>query len=204
MLVDAGGLVDVVVVHHNDRNRSLFVELVVTLAELEPTIPFRVIDIDNSVHNRGFAKGCNTGAYQGNAPVIAFLNPDIKIDGPIFEKALAALEGDVVITGARFGKPATHLAEWGCDDWVCGACFFVRRDWFDRLGGFDEQYVWGWEETDMIRKTQAAGLRARSIPLPVRHEDVAAHLDPDPVDQAYKAKWFEHGKAIFKDRWLTG
>jgi GT2 family glycosyltransferase len=44
-------------------------------------------------------------------------------------------------------------------DWVCGACFIVRGDLVRKLGGFDEQFVYQFEETDLCRRIWKAGYR---------------------------------------------
>lgn len=45
-------------------------------------------------------------------------------------------------------------------DQVIGAFFLVRRDLFDRLGGFDERYFVYYEDVDFARRAFAAGWRS--------------------------------------------
>jgi N-acetylglucosaminyl-diphospho-decaprenol L-rhamnosyltransferase len=43
-------------------------------------------------------------------------------------------------------------------DWISGACFAIRRDVFDRLGGFNEDYYMYLEEVDLCTRARAMGV----------------------------------------------
>lgn len=160
-----------------------------------------MVGVDNRVNNRGFAIGCNFGAFaEGvDAPLIGFLNPDVAIKGPFMDAVAEAFrDPSVVIAGNRFGKPQRELDLWGCRNWVCGAAMFVRRTWFTEVGGFDERFVWSHEETDLIRQAQAAGRTVRELDLPIEHDSPE---DNPPEDVAYKVKWMKAGSVMFKEKW---
>ena len=130
--------IDIVTVYHRDSNYRLAQVLERTLAETED-VPHTFIGVDNRKTNRGFAKGCNYGVKRGDSPIIGFLNPDVVIRGPFLGRILQVFEDpETVITGSDFGKPKREIKTWGCQTWVCGAAFFVRRDWFESRGGFDQ------------------------------------------------------------------
>lgn len=193
---------DVVTVHHCATNRAQAEALRLALAG---DAPHNFIAIDNSLDNRGFAKACNVGASQGSAPFIALLNPDVEIRGPVLAQVAALFDADpdLVVTGEKFAQPERAYRDvWGCEDWVCGAAFFVRRAWWERLGGFDERYVWSFEETDFIRRTLAAGGKVRSVRLPVEHR----HLNGDDSagDREYKRRHFRAGQDLFHATWGRG
>jgi GT2 family glycosyltransferase len=44
-------------------------------------------------------------------------------------------------------------------DWIPGAFVFIRADVFARLGGFDERFFMYYEEVDLCRRMQQAGLK---------------------------------------------
>lgn len=192
--------IDIVTVFHSEENKELVDELEQMILAHEPE-GWRFITVDNRLNNRGFAKGCNWGARNPRAvaPIIGFLNPDVTVLGPFIEQVQAAFEDpEVVITGCRFGKPDRELKIWGCEDWVCGAAFFIRRATFVELGGFDEGYVWSWEETDLIRQVQELGLKVKSVELPIEH---ASPAENTPADTKYKERWFAHGQKRFALKW---
>jgi GT2 family glycosyltransferase len=192
--------IDLVTVYHNETNRQQHLALRDAVAEHEPNGGYRYIGVDNRTCNRGFAAGCNLGAFhpEATAPIIGFLNPDVTVSGPFIATVKASLKPPVVITGCRYGKSAHELDLWGVTDWVCGAAFFVERKWFQAVGGFDVQFVWSWEETDLIRQAQDQGLRCQSIELPIGHQ---SPTEDEPKDVTYKRYNFDQGQKRFARKW---
>lgn len=55
-------------------------------------------------------------------------------------------------------------------DWIAGACMAIRRDVFELLGGFDEQFFMYWEDADLCKRAHEAGWRVVYDPrVSVRH-----------------------------------
>lgn len=49
-------------------------------------------------------------------------------------------------------------------DWVVGACMLLRRDLYERLGGFDPRYFLFFEDIDLCRRCKDAGFRVIYLP----------------------------------------
>lgn len=190
--------IDIITVFHNEFNFRQAIDLVQSTEQFELPGRIRWRLVDNRINNRGFAKGCNYGAYDAQTEIIGFLNPDVIVKGPFVDDVMMTIGQGAAITGSRFGKPDHELHTWGLRDWVCGACFFVDRGLFEHLDGFDERFVWGWEETDFIHRAREIGERVKSIELPIEHDSPT--FNP-PADAEYKHTHFEHGAKVFRERW---
>lgn len=192
--------IDLVTVFHNETNWTQHFRLLEAVNTHEPDGGFTFFAVDNRVHNRGFSAGCNLGAFhpRASAKVIGFLNPDCEIEGPFVAPVLATLGNEVVITGCRFSKPQRELNFWHVKDWVCGAAMFVSRSWFASVGGFDEQFTFGFDETDLIRQAEVAGKACKSIYLPIRHNSPQTNSDEDA---AYKRYHFAQGSKRYAQKW---
>lgn len=189
--------IEIVTVFHRPANKVLAEDLVTSIEKFEPGMKVHLVD--NMKTNRGFARGCNVGAAKVEAPIIGFLNPDVRVDAPFSEQVVSTLsEANVVITGNRFGKSNRELKIWGCKDWCCGATFFVDREWFLSRGGFDEQFVMYFEETDLIRQAQEDGKRVKSVELPLHH---ASPVDDPEGDMKYKQFHFARSGKRFYKKW---
>jgi GT2 family glycosyltransferase len=80
---------------------------------------------------------------------------------------------------ARRNLPAQDLVTSGVEsapvDWVMGAAMLIRRDAFDRIGGFDERYFLYWEDADLCRRLRQIGWSTRYVPRAiVRHPGAAS------------------------------
>jgi len=191
---------DLVTVYHNDEYYDLHLTLFDAVKKVEVAGGFQLIGVDNRRVNRGFAAACNLGALHPNAkaPVIGFLNPDVRVEGAFINRVAATLDSTTVITGCRYGKPDLELRTWGVRNWVCGAALFVDRRWFESVGGFDERFVWSWEETDLIRQAETLGLICKPINLPIYHDSPTQNTE---ADATYKNYYFTQGEQRYRSKW---
>lgn len=138
--------------------------------------------------NLGFAAGNNLAARGAQAPWLALLNPDAEAAPDWLAQLQADTERrpDCVIFGSTqmradhpgildgtgdclsayglawrsgFGKPSTGAVPEGEMFAACGAAMMIRRDWFERLGGFDERFFCYVEDVDLCFRARLNGAR---------------------------------------------
>lgn len=165
-----------------------------TLANL--TSNFRDVLAIHNTRNQGFAKACNQGAKYATDGAIVLLNNDTVAHPGWLEPLLETLaDPTVTIAGSLLLFPAGLVQHAGMAvrnnlQWchlyggmepdsekgirrakdlqaVTGACMAIRKDDFLDLGGFDEEYVNGYEDVDLCCKARKAGGRVRYEPRSV-------------------------------------
>lgn len=140
----------------------------------------------------GYGAGINAGAQHASGTHLAVLNPDVRFQADdvvprlmkhfedpsvaIAAPALRLLDGRLQDSARRTPTPLDLLIRRRIDrdrgairiagdvDWVVGACFIVRRDVWDALGGFDERYFLYFEDVDLCRRARRAGWSVRFDP----------------------------------------
>jgi glycosyltransferase involved in cell wall biosynthesis len=120
-----------------------------------------------SVNLRHIAAARNAGARAAGGSVLMFVDADTIVPAPIFKAALAAIDAGAVGGGAgvrqdtpepRWGAFAFVVVSWilRTAGWAAGCFVFVRRDVFDRVHGFDEQFFAS-EEIHLSRAVKRQG-----------------------------------------------
>jgi GT2 family glycosyltransferase len=143
--------------------------------------------------NLGFAGGANRGAQAACGELLVFLNPDARVlPGALTALAAALAEhpgagiagGGLVGEGGRWepgaarfapvrhllldtsaGRLGARLRRAPYDvDWVYGTFMAVKRDLFERLGGFDTRYFLYGEDMDLCFRAGRLGERTIHVP----------------------------------------
>jgi GT2 family glycosyltransferase/predicted O-methyltransferase YrrM len=154
-------------------------------------------------HNLGFLQTCNRGAAEASGEYVFFLNNDVEVEPGWLEPLLDAAGSapDVGAVGSKLVYPDGTLQEAGSFIWsdgrgwnfgkdaddpeapefsyrrevdyCSGAALLVRRDLWERIGGFDVRYApIYYEETDLCFAIRAEGFRVLYEPrsVVVHHE----------------------------------
>jgi len=149
--------------------------------------------------NQGVARGRNSGATLGKAPLVCFLDSDATVDPDALRLLAGALEDPRVAMAVpvfadqppeasagmrpsirrKLMRAAGLSARYGSSgpgpvrevDFAIGACQVIRRSVFDQLGGFDARIFYGPEDIEFCDRVRAAGWRILQIEdAVVRHE----------------------------------
>lgn len=169
-----------------------------------------------SGENLGFAAGANLGAASTGGELLLFLNPDVVPEpGALTTLRQAAGRWDVcqglvtypdgVTINTAGGELHFSGLAWagGCErpaseagpereiGFASGACLLIRRDLWQRLGGFEESFFMYCEDVDLSLRARLAGARIGVVPSArFRH--------------AYEfAKGTSKWRLLERNRWLT-
>jgi GT2 family glycosyltransferase len=156
------------------------------LSDIPKRYPEQRVEINQNDKNVGFGAGHNILAKHAQAKYLLLLNPDIKIIEPhtierLLERAKqskAQVVGPRLINAAGKSQLYDHgelygLRAWVANNaghafwrerkdraevaWVSGAVFLIEKSWFDRLGGFDENFFLYAEELDLCLRLRNGG-----------------------------------------------
>lgn len=138
--------------------------------------------------NKGFGSGNNLGAKKANGEYLLLLNPDTILIENSLSKMVNFIENHQEIAAltcllgpnredlqkAFFGRFQSLLgltfrhynyqkidlgSEFFYTDIVTGACLLIKRDLFDKVGGFDENIFMYLEDDDLCKRLVKAGYK---------------------------------------------
>jgi N-acetylglucosaminyl-diphospho-decaprenol L-rhamnosyltransferase len=145
------------------------------------------IEVCVNQKNVGFGAGHNILAKGASAQYLLLLNPDIEIIEPntIGRLLRRAKESSAEVVGPRLVTTEKYIPQqydhgelygfraWIAQNtghafwkerkdiaraaWVSGAVFLIERTWFERLGGFDENFFLYGEELELCFRLRALG-----------------------------------------------
>jgi GT2 family glycosyltransferase/glycosyltransferase involved in cell wall biosynthesis len=179
--------------------------------------------------NRGFVAACNRGAAAARAPFLVFLNNDTLVPDGWLDRLLETARAfdDAGAVGAKLVFPDGSIQEAGGIVWNDGsavnygrwddpdapqynfvrevdycsaACLLVRRDLFERLGGFDIRYAPAfYEDTDLCFGLRDMGYAVYYQPRCeiVHCEGATAGSDPDLGFKRYQ----RINRTKFAEKW---
>lgn len=169
------------------------------LSDLSSQFPELPLEVHQGTHNVGFGAGHNFLARQGEAHYLFLVNPDTQFPDPQTPQRLLqrARDSGAQVIGPRLVTRKGRTQRWDHGEsegwlartalntgnsywrvrkhpvaaaWVSGAAFMIEKAWFERLGGFDENFFLYKEEEELCWRLRALGGRVLYDPtLKVMH-----------------------------------
>lgn len=181
----------------------------------------KVVAIVNE-KNLGFAKACNQGASKATGEYLLFLNNDTVVTDRWMDVLIEELDADpeVAIAGSKLLYPDETIQHAGvvfAEDKtpyhiysreikekhyvnkkrkfnaVTAACMLVRKELFDKVGGFDEDFLNGYEDIDFCLKIRDIGKDIMYCP-----ESVVYHYESITEGRGDKHK---ENQVLFLEKW---
>jgi GT2 family glycosyltransferase len=165
---DIGDSLEVIVVDNNSRNYQLMYDRIKLLYPQVQIIP--------NDQNGGYGQGNNIGVRASTSPIVAIMNPDVRLIMPVFGKFIETLSDEHVImcggkqfatltqanpsfyydfTESGFRQTIGHILCHKLDKynekrmWLQGAFFAIKKYEFEQIGLFDENIFMYEEECDI-------------------------------------------------------
>ena len=156
----------------------------------ERVVKARAVDWIGLPSNIGLAGAYNEGAREATSDLLLFLNNDMRFPSDFVERMMACLErnencwavdavqrdwddrevvhqGTALVKGPLRGRlpgwrfESVPTAADGKTVWPSGANTLIRRDVFERLGGWDNRFFAGYEDVDLGWRIWLAGGEVR-------------------------------------------
>ena len=93
---------------------------------------------------------------------------------------------------------AVRSAGDGTVDWVSGACFLIRRDVFESIGGFDERYFMFAEDMALCWQVREHGHAVAAV-----HDAAVTHIEGLSRQRASRAMLVAHHAGALRFEWQT-
>jgi len=193
---------------------------------------FPQVQVIRSKENLGFGRGNNLAARQARGSYLAFLNADTVVETGWLEALIKALTSDariglatskilllgdaqrinacgndVHITGITLcrgmGLARTNLDSVKEVSAVSGAAFAMRRDLFEKLGGFDGSFFMYMEDTDLSWRARLAGYRCFCVPDSRVLHDYALRFGPEKTYYEERNRYVMLLKGLRWQTWLV-
>ena len=192
------------------------------------------IQVIHNEENLRFLRNCNRAAESARGKYILFLNNDTQVLDGWLEPLVRLMEADpkTGMVGSKLLYPDGRLQEAGgilwrdgsawnygngknpedpeyCyvkeADYISGAAVMIRKELWEKLGGFDERFAPAYyEDTDLAFQTRAAGYRVMFQPESrvVHFEGISNGTDTGSGLKAYQVenqkKFFEKWKTVLE------
>ena len=146
--------------------------------------------------NVGYGAACNVGARSAKGRYVLFLNPDVRISraslhlmielaeanrdlvalGPLQSSSRGDIRGKRRVVGERRSRENRTIRKLSSADtltptsFLSGGALMVRKEAFDRIGGFDDKLFLYHEDDDLCLRLKKVGRMAYASGVLVLHD----------------------------------
>lgn len=203
---DIGDYLEIIIVDNSFDSESMF-------AKIKINYP-KDIKLISNTSNDGYGRGNNIGAAAAESPYFLILNPDVRLNHPIFSYAISFFDKnrDVCIIGPKefnehqkkvtsfyyrmeysnlirrvlLQKLLNHFDYFIQEKmYINGACFFISKACFLMVKGFDENIFLYAEEPDLISRIEQNCNNNKCAYLPQLH---IIHLEKRVIQSYHTLK----------------
>lgn len=208
---DIGDALEIVIVD----NKSLSVDIM--FSNIKTIYGDDIILIKNN-QNGGYGHGNNIGIKAASAPIIMIMNPDVRLIQPVFKIATETFEkGHIAMLGMTqlFSKSTKAVSfflatvyssslilrlvdrlfrmfDFFIPNKMCfaGACFFIDKQIFEKVGLFDENIFMYCEESDVYYRIKKGGKLLYNNNLRYLHLAGQRKISINKLISIYKSKLY--------------
>lgn len=147
---------------------------------------FEIIDLG---YNAGFGKGSNSSAQAGHSDFVFFYNVDTAIDPNAFAELERVITTAAPTVGAfelrqlpyehpKYYHPVTMEVSW-----ASGAAVVLRREVFEKTGGFDETIWMYCEDVDLSWRIRLLGYTIQYVPSAMTQHFIGDRIETTSTTQ---------------------
>lgn len=149
-------------------------------------------EIIRSEKNRGFGKANNVAFQRGASDIVCFFNIDTELMPDTLvrlEQAITNSDTEVVAWELRqfpYEHPKVYDVLTHETGWSSGAALAIRREIFEKIGGFDEAFFMYAEDVDLSWRFRSFGYKLQYVPnCIIKHYSYELAGSVKPVQHIY-------------------
>ena len=176
---------------------------------------FPTVKLIKNENNNGYGNGVNLGIKHSKGKYVVVLNPDVKVERNSIEKLIIPLKNKNIITipkvllydgskintcgniehftGLTFtrglGKDKTEFSKSKYVAGLSGVCFAIKRELYQKIGGFDENIFLYMEDTELSWKINSLGFKIQYIPDSVIYHDYRLNVPAEKIYHLEKGRY---------------
>lgn len=150
-----------------------------------------------TVQNNGYSKAVNKALRASTGDILIVGNNDLTFPRKWLKQLVRALEEGFDIATCWTSDQDVKLEDRIEENAKFGSIFAMKREVYEKLGGFDEQFRGYFSDLDYRKRAMDAGFKiGKDLNLVIKHKAKATYKEIDAKDEEYltasrlfEAKW---------------